>query len=154
MGLEHIFHLFGGGCGEHMLFPSLIALAASAGLARTWLLNKVAAIRSRFTTTPESTWGATDIPKYTGRQPNPNVPKSPPVTPSGPDLDFTKVVSVNLRVPDDWTIEQVLNMLARAASAEMEDGGGYDDADEADTRHLLELIMDENVQHKAQSEGS
>lgn len=41
--MEHLMHLFGGGCGEHMLLPGLAALATSAGMvitmARGWIAN-------------------------------------------------------------------------------------------------------------------
>lgn len=38
---EHIFHIFGGGCGEHMMLPALVTLGASVGVARQWLRARV-----------------------------------------------------------------------------------------------------------------
>jgi len=38
--MEHLFHIFGGGCGEHMLLPGL----ASAGVALTMARHHVAVL--------------------------------------------------------------------------------------------------------------
>jgi len=38
--MEHVFHLFGGGCGEHVVWPWLVS--GGSGLlvvARAWLHN-------------------------------------------------------------------------------------------------------------------
>jgi hypothetical protein len=35
--MEHLLHLFGGGCGEHMLLPGLAALGMSLGMARSYI---------------------------------------------------------------------------------------------------------------------
>ena len=36
--MEHLLHLFGGGCGEHMLWPMLLASVSGAGV---WLRAKL-----------------------------------------------------------------------------------------------------------------
>jgi hypothetical protein len=35
--MEHLLHLFGGGCGEHMLIPGLMSITVGFGMARNWL---------------------------------------------------------------------------------------------------------------------
>ena len=30
--MEHLFHFFGGGCGEHMLWPMIVATGSGTGL--------------------------------------------------------------------------------------------------------------------------
>ena len=37
--MEHLLHLFGGGCGEHMLWPMLVASASGAVV---WIKYKIA----------------------------------------------------------------------------------------------------------------
>jgi len=35
--MEHLIHLFGGGCGEHMLLPGLATLGMGLGMARNYI---------------------------------------------------------------------------------------------------------------------
>lgn len=47
--MEHLFHLFGGGCGEHMLWPMLVASGSSALL---WAKHKIRLRRLKNETIP------------------------------------------------------------------------------------------------------
>tara|TARA_Y100000356_G_scaffold135140_1_gene146806 strand:- start:1430 stop:1639 length:210 start_codon:yes stop_codon:yes gene_type:complete len=35
--MEHIFHIFGGGCGEHMIWPWLASASVAATSVGCWL---------------------------------------------------------------------------------------------------------------------
>jgi len=36
--MEHLLHIFGGGCGEHLLLPGLAALGTTLGVYRLRLM--------------------------------------------------------------------------------------------------------------------
>lgn len=41
--MEHFFHFFGGGCGEHMVWPWIGGLASSGYgvyMVRGWIMNR------------------------------------------------------------------------------------------------------------------
>lgn len=38
--MEHIFHIFGGGCGEHMLLPSLTGIGLTLAVARNYIIHQ------------------------------------------------------------------------------------------------------------------
>jgi hypothetical protein len=42
--MEHVLHLFGGGCGEHMVWPMI---AASASGAAVWIRSLISKKRTK-----------------------------------------------------------------------------------------------------------
>ena len=54
--MEHLFHIFGGGCGEHLLLPGLASAGMALTMARHWVkatcLRCVNRIRRGSGTTP------------------------------------------------------------------------------------------------------
>ena len=43
--MEHLLHIFGGGCGEQMLLPSLAGITVGLGMAPNYLRKLISRVR-------------------------------------------------------------------------------------------------------------
>lgn len=46
--MDHFFHIFGGGCGEHMVWPWLASAGVGLTMARNYIRAQVLAFPQRF----------------------------------------------------------------------------------------------------------